>query len=194
MSLFKHTYCRRYLHYSEITPCILNFLIPNLLKLCLWALPIWVRQVFKCSSACQLMKKKSLCYSRDNRLLLPKINRYKTLEWNYSQDIVRQPRLYVKFGEDVFIALQFNHLPNVLAKNVLSFSDISWPRHCLYIGCRKSSSRLADNPLIPDDMELNRTGRTMSHPSPQLDQGRKIQCGAVISRPISPKIPTIDTP
>ena len=70
-------YVRRHLHYSEITACIHNGPIPNFLQLYLRLFPILVRQLFDCITACQLLKKKLLCYSQDNRFLLTKTARHK---------------------------------------------------------------------------------------------------------------------
>ena len=59
-------------------------------------------QEVRCFGACQLIKKKSLCYSQDNRSLLPKLTRHKYPEWIYSQYEVRQPCLYFKCSKGVF--------------------------------------------------------------------------------------------
>ena len=53
---------------------------PNFLLLCLCAFPIWVRQIPGCLSVCQIVKKKSLCYSQNHRLLLPKLIGH-TITW-----------------------------------------------------------------------------------------------------------------
>ena len=63
----------KHLHHSEITGSVLCGLIPNLLQHCFCKFPILVRRLFKCLTACQLIKKKSLCYSQDNGLTLPKL-------------------------------------------------------------------------------------------------------------------------
>ena len=61
-------YTRRHLRHSEIIACVICGLIPNILQLCLRLFTILVRQLFKYSTACQLIEKKLLCYSQDNGL------------------------------------------------------------------------------------------------------------------------------
>ena len=77
----------RHLHCSEITACVLYGLIRNLFLVCLSASQILVGKLFECLCASQLIKKKILCYSQDNRLLLLKLVRHKKSWSNYSQPV-----------------------------------------------------------------------------------------------------------
>ena len=56
---------RRHLHYSEISVCVLCGLIPNILRIRFGVFPNLVGQLFKCLTACQLIKN-LLCYSQGN--------------------------------------------------------------------------------------------------------------------------------
>ena len=118
--------CRKHLHYSEITACVLYAILPNLLKLCFLVFLISVRQLFECSTACHLIQKKLLCYSQVNKSLLPRQVRQKYTKGIYSWNEMRQPCLYFKGSEGVFECTKRTSLSVTCCSDcALSNSDVS---------------------------------------------------------------------
>ena len=67
--------------------------------------PILVRQLFWFSTACQQIKKKILFYSQCGWYFCPNWSGSSVPEAGHSRDEVRQPRLYFKYSEGVFLSL-----------------------------------------------------------------------------------------
>ena len=65
--------------FIALTTTVFCGLIPNLPKFCLRVIPILVRQLIECLTACQLIKTwlKLFCYSQDIRLVPSKLVRHK---------------------------------------------------------------------------------------------------------------------
>ena len=83
--------------------CIHHGIIPSLVYLYLRLFPIFVRQLVESATAYQLLKTKLLCFPKIRDFFCPRWPGTKYPEGMYSHDEVRQPCLYSKGSEGVFV-------------------------------------------------------------------------------------------